>query len=64
MHDLHVWTLTSEMDVGTVHLMTRDTVDPHPVLDEARAILKQHGVAHATLQVEPESHHGCSEVTW
>jgi cobalt-zinc-cadmium efflux system protein len=64
VHDLHVWTLTSEMDVGTVHLMTKDSADPHPVLDEARAILKQHGVAHATLQVEPESHQGCSEVTW
>ena len=64
VHDLHVWTLTSEMDVGTVHLMTKDSADPHPVLDEAGAILKQHGVAHATLQVEPESHQGCSEVTW
>ncbi len=64
VHDLHVWTLTSEMDVGTVHLMTSDTVDPHPVLDEARAILKQYGVAHATLQVEPESHQGCSEMAW
>ena len=64
VHDLHVWTLTSEMDVGTVHLMTHDSVDPHPVLDEARTILKQHGVAHATLQVEPESHRGCSEMTW
>ena len=64
IHDLHVWTLTSDMDVGTVHLMTQDSVDPHPVLDQARTILKEHGVVHATLQVEPESHEGCAEVTW
>ncbi len=64
VHDLHVWTLTSDMDVGTVHLMTRDTVDPHPVLDRARTILKEHGIAHATLQVEPESHEGCAEISW
>ena len=64
VHDVHVWTLTSEMDVGTVHLMTRDSVAPHPVLDEAREILLEHGIAHATLQVEPESHQGCAEIRW
>lgn len=64
VHDLHIWTLTSDMDVGTVHLMTRDTADPHPVLDSARSILEDAGVDHATLQVEPESHHGCSDISW
>ncbi len=64
VHDLHIWTLTSDMDVGTAHLMTRDGVDPHPVLDEARSILQGYGIAHATLQVEPESHEGCAEVNW
>ncbi|MCH7585745.1 MAG: cation transporter [Acidobacteria bacterium] len=64
VHDLHVWTLTSDMDVGTVHLMTEDSIDPHPVLDQARAILEEHGISHATLQVEPESHRGCAEISW
>lgn len=64
VHHLHIWTLTSEMDVGTAHLMTFDGVDPHPVLDEARTILQQYGVEHATLQVEPESHGGCTEINW
>lgn len=64
IHDLHVWTLTSEMDVATAHLMIRDTIKPHPVLDEARVVLGEHGIAHATLQVEPESHQGCAEITW
>lgn len=65
VHDLHVWTLTSEMDVATVHLMTSDGTDPHPVLDRARDLLERgYGVSHATLQVEPDSHQGCSEVSW
>jgi cobalt-zinc-cadmium efflux system protein len=65
VHDLHVWTLTSDMDVATVHLMTKDGTDPHPVLDQARSILRDHyHIAHATLQVEPDTHQGCSEVTW
>lgn len=64
VHDLHVWTLTSDMDVGSVHLMTQDEVAPHPVLDQARTILEAVGVGHATLQVEPESHQGCAEISW
>ena len=65
VHDLHVWTLTSEMDVATVHLMTIEGADPHPVLDQARDLLRtQYGVSHATLQVEPEDHRGCTELNW
>lgn len=65
VHDLHVWTLTSDMDVASVHLMIPDGTDAHPVLDRARHLLKsEHGIAHATLQVEPESHVGCREISW
>jgi cobalt-zinc-cadmium efflux system protein len=65
VHDLHAWTLTSEMDVATVHLMTTESTDPHPVLDKARDILQSsYNITHATLQVEPENHHGCTELNW
>jgi cobalt-zinc-cadmium efflux system protein len=65
VHDLHVWTLTSEMDIGSVHLMVTDTTDAHPVLDQARTLLSEdYGIAHATLQVEPESHSGCAELSY
>lgn len=65
IHDLHVWTLTSDMEVATVHLMTRDGTDPHPILDQARDLLQEgYSIAHATLQVEPDTHQGCSEISW
>ena len=65
VHDLHVWTLTSEMDVASAHLMTRADADAHGVLDRARVLLAERfGIAHATLQVEPETHVGCDELTW
>ena len=65
VHDLHVWTLTSDMDVATVHLMTKESTDPHPILDQARSLLQDdYHITHATLQVEPDTHQGCSEVTW
>lgn len=65
VHDLHVWTLTSEMEVASLHLMTRDDADPHVVLDEAETLLRErYHIGHATLQIEPESHRTCVEVGW
>ncbi|MBK5333616.1 MAG: cation transporter [Ilumatobacteraceae bacterium] len=65
VHDVHVWTLTSEMEVATAHLMVSVGTDSHAVLDQARQLLAdQHGITHATLQVEPEDHHGCDEINW
>ncbi len=65
VHDLHVWTLTSEMDVATAHVMVRTGSDAHSILDQARHVLAdRHGLVHATLQIEPDDHRGCDEVTW
>jgi cobalt-zinc-cadmium efflux system protein len=65
VHDLHLWTLTSGMPVATAHLVTHEDAPTHAVLDQARDVLRQrHGVAHATLQVEPADHSGCDELGW
>ena len=65
VHDLHVWTLTSEMENASVHLVV-DTMDhSHGVLDQARSLLQdRYGIGHATLQVEPSDHEGCDELAW
>lgn len=65
VHDLHVWTLTSEMEVATAHLVVDDVADTHRVLDAARDLLaERYGIDHATLQVEPADHRGCDDVSW
>jgi cobalt-zinc-cadmium efflux system protein len=64
VHDLHVWTLTSEMDVASAHVMVGHDTDAHGVLDQARVLLLDHDIAHATIQVEPDDHAGCSELNW
>src|SRR5262249_61782334 len=65
VHDVHVWTLTSAMDVATAHLMVGQTTDHHAVLDAARGLLRDHyAIDHATLQVEPDDHRGCEDVSW
>jgi cobalt-zinc-cadmium efflux system protein len=65
VHDLHVWTLTSQMEVATAHLQVQPGTDTHAVLDAAREVLaREHHLEHATLQVEPTDHTGCEEVGW
>ena len=65
VHDLHVWTLTSEMDMASAHLVVADESDLHTVLDRAREVLRvNYHIDHSTLQVEPASHTGCDDVDW
>lgn len=65
VHDLHVWTLTSEMDMASAHLVIGDEAELHSVLDRARDMLRvNYKIEHSTLQVEPASHTGCDDVDW
>lgn len=62
VHDLHVWTLTSDMLVASVHLTSRK--DPAVVLRAAKELVDQeYGIAHATLQIEA-SDAECAEISW
>ena len=62
VHDLHVWSLTSEMNVLTAHVAVDDPTTGQRVLGEARALLADRfHLDHATLQVECE---GCADLGW
>lgn len=66
VHDLHVWTLTSGMDVATAHLvMTETTTTPTDVLEAASRMLREKfHMAHATLQVESFDSRECQGADW
>ncbi len=66
VHDVHVWTLTSGMEVGTAHVEVHDGGDAARVLVAARDLLAAgHGLPHVTVQVEPcGSHTRCADVGW
>lgn len=65
VHDLHVWTLTSDMEATSAHLVTAEAIDTHAVLDQAREITAtKHRIGHGTFQIEPLSHEGCHETGW
>jgi cobalt-zinc-cadmium efflux system protein len=65
VHDLHVWTLTSEMDVLTAHLVVDDAAAAQRVLDDGRrALAERFHLDHATLQVEVGPSASCQELSW
>lgn len=65
VHDLHLWTLTSDMEVVTAHIGIDDSADPRQVLHAARRLLAERfHLEHATLQVETTGDRECEEMTW
>jgi cobalt-zinc-cadmium efflux system protein len=65
VHDLHVWTLTSGMDVASAHLTVTASDRVGDVLGAARdALQAEYGIDHATLQVEPVGAGPCPPTTW
>ncbi|WP_213455020.1 cation diffusion facilitator family transporter [Rhizomonospora bruguierae] len=66
VHDLHVWTLTSGMEVASAHLLLDPAADVGAVLADARqALHAEFAIDHATLQVEPAGAAGaCRPMRW
>jgi cobalt-zinc-cadmium efflux system protein len=66
VHDLHVWTLTSGMDVASAHLSLEPQAELGAVLATAReALHADFAIDHATLQVEPVGAGGpCGPAGW
>ncbi|MFC0002887.1 cation diffusion facilitator family transporter [Micromonospora siamensis] len=66
VHDLHVWTLTSGMDVASAHLTMVPGAEVGTVLRAARVALHEDfRIDHATLQVEPGASAGaCGSIEW
>lgn len=66
VHDLHVWTLTSDLPTLSAHVVIDDTcfTDNHTpqLLDQLQACLVGHfDVEHSTFQLEPAGHVGHEE---
>jgi cobalt-zinc-cadmium efflux system protein len=62
VHDLHVWTLSPGKDMCTAHLTSAG--DSARVLTQARAVLHERGLDHATVQIEGPGGAGRCEETF
>jgi cobalt-zinc-cadmium efflux system protein len=57
VHDLHVWTITSGLDVVSAHVVLRPGVDGCAVLDQLGTCLAGHfDIEHSTFQLEAPEH--------
>ncbi|MBZ5733521.1 cation diffusion facilitator family transporter [Nocardioides sp. TRM66260-LWL] len=63
VHDLHLWTLTSGMNVATAHLVAAPGSSPAVLVAAQAALRDRYGVEHATLQVESDAT-ACTELSW
>jgi cobalt-zinc-cadmium efflux system protein len=55
VHDLHVWTLTSEREAMSAHVVVDDVRDSERLLETLHAVLHaRFGIDHTTIQLETE----------
>lgn len=52
VHHIHLWSLDGQTACATMHIVTNE--DPHHTKDLVRQHLRQHGIAHVTLELEAE----------
>lgn len=56
VHHIHVWSLTPERPLVTLHVQVAQSVDHAALLCRIKALLvEQFGIEHSTVQLEPES---------
>ncbi|MPZ00227.1 MAG: cation diffusion facilitator family transporter [Actinophytocola sp.] len=66
VHDLHVWTLTSGMEVASAHIAVEQNTHGPAVLRAAQRVLADdYHIEHATLQIEGcDAARRCDHLTW
>lgn len=50
VHHIHLWSMDGQHSYATMHIVT--DADPHTVKERVRHELKEHGIVHATLELE------------
>ena len=58
VHHIHVWSMDGVNNYATMHIVT--DAEPHHIKDAVRGELREHGIGHATLELEGADEH-CHE---
>lgn len=58
VHHIHIWSMDGHNNYATMHIVT--DASAHEIKDKIRAELKEHGIGHATLELEACGEH-CHE---
>ncbi len=58
VHHIHIWSMDGQSNFATMHIVTN--ADHHEIKEKVRKELSEHGIGHATLELEAEGEH-CHE---
>lgn len=58
VHHIHIWSMDGQNNYATMHIVTNS--EPHQIKEQIREELREHGIGHATLELEGEGEH-CRE---
>lgn len=59
VHHIHIWSLDGQNNYATMHIVTNG--DSHEIKEKVRKELEEHGICHATLELESPGEHCESE---
>ena len=55
VHHIHIWSMDGQLNYATMHIVANE--NSHTIKDKIREELKEHGIGHATLEIEsPDDH--------
>ena len=55
IHHIHIWSMDGQSNYATMHVVAKG--EPHVIKDKVRQELLEHGISHATLELEAEDEH-------
>lgn len=55
VHHIHIWSMDGQSNYATMHIVTN--ADHHEIKEKIREELKEHGIGHATLELERDGEH-------
>lgn len=55
VHHIHIWSMDGQTNYATMHIVANG--DPHRIKQQVREELQEHGIDHATLELESEGEH-------
>ena len=58
VHHIHIWSMDGQSNYATMHIVTNS--DSHQIKEKIREELREHGIAHVTLELESKDEH-CRE---
>ena len=58
VHHVHIWSMDGNLNFATMHIVANE--NSHTIKDKIREELKEHGIGHATLEIESPTDH-CHE---